>query len=613
MEQALRRATDELEKRIEKLIKANQELQKEIKNLKQENHQLLDLNQVLESNHEAIAIGKTLPVGIFHANAQGELIYVNQRWCEQTGLSQMTALKNGWEQALHPEDRQKVIAQWQHCIQAKLPYKSEYRLQRPDGTSIWVVAQAEPTREDNGTSNSYVGFIFDITEYKEIDEQLVRNAFYDPLTELPNRALFMDRLRCAFRRAKNEKYLFAVLFLDLDRFKLVNDSLGHLVGDQLLMAIATRLQRCIRPIDTVARLAGDEFAILLEDIKSTDEATQVAEQIHLSLTSSFNLDQHEVFTSSSIGIAIGGAQENAQAKIYDQPENLLRDADIAMYRAKSQGRSRHEVFNPEMHIHTITRLQLETDLRRALERESLKVYYQPIVYLDTGRLAGFEALVRWPHAERGFISPGEFIPVAEETGLILPLGRWVLKQACLQMRQWQDQFPAVQELTMSVNLSGKQLSTPDLINQIDQILAETGLEPSTLKLEITESVLVDNPDVAAGVLEEIRSRHIQLCLDDFGTGYSSLSYLHRFPINTLKIDRSFVSRMGGEDENSELVRSIVMLANNLGMYVVAEGVETQEQLVQLWALECEYGQGYFFSKPLDSEAAGALIATAPQW
>lgn len=417
----------------------------------------------------------------------------------------------------------------------------------------------------------------------------------------------MERVDHALKLAKRHKdYLFAVLFLDLDRFKVVNDSLGHKIGDQLLIAIARQLEECLRTTDTVARLGGDEFTILLEDINDIKDATRVAERIQQAIHTPFNLSGQEVFTTASIGIALSSTG-------YDRTEDLLRDADIAMYRAKELGKARHEVFDKVMHAHALELLRLENDLRRALERQEFEVYYQPITSLFTGTLTGFEALLRWRHPERGLVSPLEFIPVAEETGLIIPLGQWVLREACRQLRTWQTQFPMKDPLKISVNLSGKQLKELDLIAQIDQILEETGLDGSHLKLEITESVLMDNADTATKMLLQLRARNIQLSVDDFGTGYSSLSYLHRFPVNTLKIDRSFVSQMNPNDRNSEIVRTIVTLAHSLRMDVIAEGVETPEQLSALKILKCEQGQGYFFSKPLTKEAAGKLLAQVPQW
>ena len=442
----------------------------------------------------------------------------------------------------------------------------------------------------------------EISDRQRAEEELLHSAFHDSLTGLPNRALFMDRLGHAVERAKRrENYLFALLFLDLDRFKVVNDSLGHMAGDQLLLAIASRITACLRSADTLARLGGDEFTILLEDIKDLSDAKRVANRIHEELMLPFNLSGNEVFTSASIGIALS-------ATVYDRPEQLLRDADTAMYQAKARGKARHEVFDIAMHASAIALLQLETDLRRALERQEFRIYYQPIVSLLSGRIKGFEALVRWQHPERGLVSPTEFIPVAEETGLMIPIGWWVFHEACRQMHLWQVQFPANPPLTISVNLSDKQFSQPNLSEQIEKILHETSLDPRSLKLEITESVIMENAESATTMLSQLRSLGVQLYMDDFGTGYSSLSYLHRFPLDMLKIDRSFVSRMGVGDENSEIVRAIVTLAHNLSMNVTAEGVETTEQLALLQVLQCEYGQGYFFSKPVDAEAAAVLIA-----
>jgi diguanylate cyclase (GGDEF)-like protein len=434
---------------------------------------------------------------------------------------------------------------------------------------------------------------------QESKEHFRHAAFHDALTGLPNRALLADHLKLAIERARRrEDHLFAVLFLDLDRFKNINDSLGHTIGDQLLIAIARRVEGCLRPMDTVARLGGDEFAILLDGLEDFSHAIHVAERVQDELMQPFNLKGHEVYTTASIGIALSTTG-------YDHPENILRDADIAMYRAKDNGKARYELFDTVMHTRAVALLKLENDLRRAIERQEFRVVYQPIISLQTDQLAGFEALVRWEHPERGPVSPDEFIPLSEETGLITEIGHWVLHEACRQMRQWQVSLQ--RPLTLSVNLSGKQFIQPNLIGQIRSILEETNFDPRWLKLEITESVVMENAEAATSMLLQLRELGAHLSIDDFGTGYSSLSYLHRFPVTTLKIDRSFIGRMGEGDENSEIVRTIVTLANNLGMEVVAEGIETEEQLSQLRALRCEYGQGYLFSKPVDAETALMMI------
>jgi len=446
-----------------------------------------------------------------------------------------------------------------------------------------------------------------IAEQERISKALEENkehfrhaAFHDALTGLPNRSLFIDHLRLAIERSKiNHDHLFAVLFIDLDRFKNINDSLGHSTGDQLLIAIAGRIGACLRPTDTIARLGGDEFAILLDGLENWTVATDVAERVQTELLKPFSLNGHEVYTTASIGIRLSmDGREDA--------ENMLRDADTAMYRAKDGGKARHELFHSTMHTRAVALLKLENDLRRAIEREEFCVHYQPIMSLETESLVGFEALIRWNHPERGLVPPDEFIPLAEETGLITEIGALVLRHACAQARAWHAAL-GKDSLTMSVNLSGKQLTQTDLIKQIENILQETGLNPTCLRLEITESVVMENAELATNTLLQLRKLGVHLSIDDFGTGYSSLSYLHRFPVNTLKIDRSFIGRMAKGDENSEIVRTICTLANNLGMEVVAEGVETREQLELLRSLKCEYGQGYLFSKGVDAEKATALV------
>lgn len=440
----------------------------------------------------------------------------------------------------------------------------------------------------------------DITERRRAEEQLLHDAFHDSLTKLPNRALFIDHLKLAVNHCRRRKgYLFAVLFIDLDRFKVINDSLGHMVGDEFLLTVARRLETCLRDGDTIARLGGDEFTILLDGIKDYGDAQRVAERVQEVLGEPFHLAGRELFITASVGIKYSGDGD-------EQPEDLLRDADTAMYCAKTLGKAQYQVFDAKMHTRALTLLQIESDLRRAVEREEFHVNYQPIVSLESGRISGFEALVRWHHPERGVILPSEFVSVAEETGLIMQIDRLVLRQACLQMRKWQDALPGTRRMKISVNLSCKQFMQPMIVEQVKEILLETGLDPCSLKLEITESVMMEGRDYTMRVLESLSEAGIELSLDDFGTGYSSLSYIHRFPVSTLKIDQSFIKRIGG-DQNGEIVRAVVTLARNLGMEVVAEGIETELQLDHLRALNCEQGQGFYFSIPVDVESATALI------
>lgn len=456
----------------------------------------------------------------------------------------------------------------------------------------------------------------------QLQNRLIHDAFHDQLTQLPNRALFLDKLGHCVRRAKNRQdYKFAVLFVDLDRFKIVNDSLGHLAGDQLIVEISKRLSRSIRrddlisrPVpfkgtfrqsgdDTVARLGGDEFTILLDDIKDASDAVRVAERIHRNLASPVLINGHKVFTTASIGITLSESG-------YTAPEDMLRDADAAMYRAKALGKSRSEIFDTAMHASAVSRLKLEADLRHAIEKKEFRIHYQPIVWLRDGRITGFEALVRWQRPEVGLVFPAEFIPVAEETGLIVSIGKWLLREACRQMHAWNLQFPSIGPLTVAVNISAKEFIQPDLVTQIGQILSETGLAPGNLKLELTESMTMRKAEQTTRILDELKALGVRLSMDDFGTGYSSLSYLRRFPLDTLKIDRSFVSEMDNNKESREIVQTIMTLAHNLHMEVVAEGVETTEQVKQLKSLGCECAQGYLFSKPMNEEQVEVVLTSA---
>jgi len=441
----------------------------------------------------------------------------------------------------------------------------------------------------------------ELTERKRAEKQLEHTALHDSLTDLPNRVLFMDRLSQAMQRAKRRKgYMYAVLFLDLDRFKAVNDSLGHNIGDQLLIESSNRLAACLRGEDTVARFGGDEFVVLLEDIQDSGDAIRVAERIQNDLSVPYDLDGYKVIVFISTGIVLSNPT-------YVRPEDIVRDADIAMYRSKGKGLGRYEIFAPSMLDRVMTRLELETDLRKALENQEFVVHYQPILEMKTNQIIGFEALVRWQHPTKGLIPPAEFIPTAEETGLIVPLGYWVLDEACRQLHAWHAQYPAELRLTINVNLSTRQSSQPDVVKKISMILKKNELDPRFLKLELTESLIIDESGSTVAMLSELREMGIQVQIDDFGTGYSSLSYLHTLPIDTLKIDRSFISRLGINTKNTEIVQTIFSLAHSLGMKVIAEGVETNEQLSSLKDMNCEFAQGFLFAKPVNGVEAGALI------
>lgn len=503
--------------------------------------------------------------------------------------------------AVHPDDREFVDGEIMTAIGDRRPYTVEHRIVRNDGTERIVLQHGEVVQSLGDSLLRTLGTVQDITDRKAMERQLTYQAHHDPLTGLPNRALFNQRLADALASQMGAGgELVAVLFLDLDRFKQINDTLGHHVGDLLLSAVGDRLRACLRPEDTVARLGGDEFTVFLEGIRSAADAERVAARVLRNLSNAFAAGEHELFVTASIGIAIG-------VPSLDRPADLLRNADVALYRAKDDGRARYVLFEAGMIGNTPERFSLEADLWRAIQRGEFFLAYQPQVALANGQLIGMEALVRWRHPSRGLISPAEFIPLAEESGLILQIGRWVLGEACRQGTIWQSQFPDT-HLSVSVNLSARQFRDPHLEREIAQTLRRTGLQPSRLILEITETVVMDQAERTSETLHKLKALGIQIAIDDFGKGYSSLGYLKHFPIDTLKIDREFVAGLGQNAGDSAISRAVTSLAQAFGLSVVAEGIERSEQLNQLRLLGCEFGQGFFFSPPLASDAAGNLIA-----
>ncbi len=508
-----------------------------------------------------------------------------------------------WFHLIVPDDRKQLEAKIASHIDGHSSHlESEFRILHKDGTLRWMLIRGLAVREA-GKAYRIAGSQTDITERKLAEEQLLHDAFHDALTGLPNRALFLDRLEHIIRSIRRRgDYLCAVLFLDMDRFKVTNDSLGHMIGDQLLVAISQRLVKCLRPDDTVARFGGDEFAILLDDVRDVEEVTQITGRIQKELASPFYISENEIFTTASIGIALSSGE-------YDKPEHLLRDADIAMYQAKAHGKACYRVFDKKMYASITERLQLETDLRSAVEHAGFLIHYQPIMDLKTDKVVGFEALVRWLHPRRGLIYPLEFVPLAEETGLIFPIGQWVLRESCQQVKAWQLQYPMSPPLKLSVNISSKQLSQSDLAVQVADTLRETGLDAGSLALEVTESMIMENPEAATALMLQLRDMGVNIHIDDFGTGYSSLSYLHRFPVNALKIDRSFVNRMFVNNENFEIIRTIATLARNLDLDVIAEGLELSEQLTHIKEMKCHYGQGFLFSHPMEVRAVESWMTS----
>lgn len=678
-----------------------------------------------ESEELFRSLTQSSPMGIYHRDAKGNCLYVNDRWSEITGQSFEDASGFGWLKIIHPDDYDRIINE-------QTPDAAEFRLVRPDGDIRWVSMRStalhdangemagrigalediteridaqkdsqrltaifEMSRDivaitnskglllylnrygrdffglaedqefdratnaeifsrvppeviqrildavrlelgekgvwsgeipvmtadgrlashliqllahtgDNGEIDYYSCVLHDISERKAFEHRLAHQATHDPLTGLPNRTLLLDRLSVALARARRNDKLLAVLFLDLDHFKVVNDSLGHSLGDRLLVKIAERLSEALRPGDTIARFGGDEFVVLCEELDDGSDAIPIAERIFETISDPFLISESEVFVDVSIGIAFPNSPDA-------DPETLIRDADAAMYQAKDRGRARWVVFDHAMRAHAVERLEIENSLRRSLERREMQVYYQPIIDLTTGRITGVEALLRWGHSQRGLLLPGDFITIAEETGLIMPIGTWVLDQACRQVQRWRAEFPQLNNLHLSVNLSGHQLGHPNIIGDIRQVLSDSGIDPGLVELEITESVLMDDVDASHDTLARLKSLGVRLAIDDFGTGYSSLSYLRRFPVDDLKVDRSFVDGLGTDPSDSAIVTAIVTLAHTMGLEAVAEGVETVDQLGELRNLSCDKAQGFLMAKPVPAAEAQALLISDRRW
>ncbi len=555
-----------------------------------------------------------LPIGVVTIGRGGELVQCNRKAPDMLGLTPGQVASINWESpaisiidasgdGIEPEELpwNRALATARRVSNVVLGVEST-----ETGDWAWISVSAQPRLDSAGEVLDVVCTLEDVTQQKTTEAELTLHHLRDSLTSLPNRALFMERLSRAIIRSDRRKFFSAVLFLDLDRFKVVNDSLSHEAGDKLLIQVANRLRGCLRPEDTVARLGGDEFVVLFEDILSVNDGLTVADRIAQGLTQPFNINSQEVFTTCSMGIAISSSSETL-------PAELLRDAEVAMYRAKAKGEGSIEIFDPSMNAQALARFQMDSELRRALERNEFVLHYQPVVGLQSRQIEGWEALVRWKHPERGMVPPLDFISLAEETGLIVPLGKWVLEEACRQAGEWSRAYPSAIPRLMNVNISARQFQHRDLIGTVLEALRAADLDPGALKLEITESIMMKDPMASLEAMKTFKSMDIHLVIDDFGTGYSSLSYLKRFPVDTLKVDKSFVDGLGKDPESTAIVSAVISLAKSLGMRVTAEGIEHREQMDHLLQLDCDQGQGYHFSRPLPREAAEELLARDPRW
>jgi diguanylate cyclase (GGDEF)-like protein/PAS domain S-box-containing protein len=555
-----------------------------------------------------------LPVGAAVTDGQGRMLWINKKALDFAGLTMAQAMELDWTSedffALQPDGN--PMPHGERPLIRALTSRQGVRdvvtgMERVvDGEWVWASISAVPRLDAQGRIQEIVVTFEDVTQKRTAETELAIQTFRDRLTSLPNRTLFMERLAQAILRTERRQLATAVLFLDLDRFKVVNDSLGHDHGDQLLMQVARRLRSCLRPEDTVARLGGDEFVVLFEDLPSANEGLRVAERIAESMKQSFPVHDQEIFTTCSMGLALCTLAHTV-------PTDLVRDAEVAMYRAKAKGEGSIEIFDPSMNAQALARFQLESELRHALERKEFLLFYQPLISLRSGQIEGWEALIRWKHPERGMVPPLDFITLAEETGLIVPIGKWVVEEAIRQASAWHTDFPSDPPRLMNVNISGRQFQQRELITTVTEALDTSRFLPSCLKLEITESVMMRDPLASLEAMKVFRGLDIHLVIDDFGTGYSSLSYLKRFPVDTLKVDKSFVDGLGKDAESTAIVGAVISLAKSLGMRVTAEGIETKEQLERLRLLNCDQGQGYFFSRPLPAAQAEELLAKNPAW
>jgi len=548
--------------------------------------------------------------GLWDWDLKTNKILYSDRWKEMLGFNddEISDTADEWLSRVHPEDHDRVRASIDAYLEGTTSnFEIEYRIRHFSDNYLWMMAKGLAIRTSDGRATRFAGSQTDVSERKSNEEQMIHDALHDTLTSIPNRTLLLDRIRQSLvRRKRYPKTSFAIIFIDLDRFRLVNESLGHIHGDELLQLISARLKETIPIGDTVARLGGDEFSILLQDINSVRDVEVIAKDIQNLFSKPFFLGDREVFASASMGIAHSDND-------YKTPEEILRDAELAMYRAKREGKSQSIVFQPQFRQSSLSPIDLDTDLRRALDRDEMELHYQPIISMRDRTISGFEALLRWSHRSRGVISPNEFIPLAEETGLIYDLGQWVLGKACKQIAAWNKSKKKEDQLEISINLSSRQFSDPNLVEGIVENIEKSGFDAEFLKIEITESALMQNAQRSVSMLNQLKDLNIKVCVDDFGTGYSSLSYLHTFPIDTLKIDRSFVHDMSRNFRNMEIIRTIIMLAHNLKLDVIAEGVETGEQDAQLSALGCQFAQGFYFSRPINSSDAALLIQQNHQW